>query len=410
MVPSRPPKTPKILILPVMGTLHVDMVGGAAGDMLLAALLDAGAPPDQVREALAKLALPGLELLFSKEIRKFLHVQRVEVRAPAEQPHRHLSDVLRIIEGAELGPRVTTGARKAFEALARAEAAVHGTTPEEVHFHEVGAVDAIADVVGVLAALEALEIERVVVAPFPVQGGTVQADHGTLPLPAPAVLALLAEAGAPVSGRDGRGELVTPTAAALLTTLATSYGPCPSLTLRAVGYGAGRRHAPEGAPPNVVRVLVGEEPGGATPGEVVVLEAGLDDQTPEAIGYLARSLRDAGALDVFLTPVQMKKGRPGVLVTCLAAPHTAGLLEDRLLVEGSTLGVRRRREDRTVLPREVVTVDTPHGAVRVKVARRPDGRATGAPEYEDCARIARAAGAAFAEVYAAAVAAFEARA
>ncbi|MDC3378934.1 LarC family nickel insertion protein [Planctomycetota bacterium] len=223
-------------------------------------------------------------------------------------------------------------------------------------------------------------------------------------MPAPAVLELAAAAGAPVVGRPAGGELVTPTGAALLTALCADFGAFPSMRVERVGYGAGTRQNPPGQLPNVVRLVVGEKVGAddTTPGDVVVLEANLDDETPERLAYVTEALLAAGALDAFLTPITMKKGRPGVRVTALADAPRAGALEDVLLRESSTLGVRRRREARTVLPREVVTVGTPFGDVRVKRATRPGGRVTCAPEYEDCAAQARAASVPLSEVYLAA--------
>lgn len=389
-----------------MRIAYFDLVGGAAGDMLLAALIDAGADAPSLIAQLEGLGL-GAKVHYSKEIRQFIHAGRIAVEAPHEHVHRHLPDVLNIIDGSSLPQAVKESAGQVFRALAKAEGAVHGIPPEQVHFHEVGAVDSIVDTVGVLLALHLLQVERVVSAPLPLARGTTQAAHGALPLPGPALLRLAADAQAPVEGRPGEGELVTPTAAALLTTQATAWGAYPSMTVERVGYGAGTRTNPEGTVPNVVRVVLGRAPADETPRGVVVLEANLDDQSPELTGYLSETLLAAGALDVFLTPAQMKKNRPGVLLTVLAEPTRAGPLEDLLLRESSTLGVRRHHVERSVLPREVVEVSTPHGAVRVKVATRPDGRKSAAPEYEDCARLAREQGVPLTEVYQAAVRASE---
>ncbi|MBL4845475.1 MAG: LarC family nickel insertion protein [Planctomycetes bacterium] len=220
-------------------------------------------------------------------------------------------------------------------------------------------------------------------------GGTIRAAHGTLPLPAPAVLAIAALANLPLVGRPGSGEFVTPTAAALLGTIVVAWGPLPGMVIEGVGYGAGTRTAPEGSPPNLTRVVIGQSCPAGTPGQVVVIEANLDDQTPERTAYLCEELRAAGALEVFTTSAQFKKGRAGWVLTVLADPARAGLIEERILVEASTLGVRSRVETRRVLPRTQREVETPYGLVRVKEAKRPDGRLSLAPEYEDCARLAR---------------------
>ncbi len=381
---------------------YIDPVGGAAGDMLLAALIHAGAPLEAIQNALAKLAL-GVRIEVRSVERQALGARRVEVIVPSDpQPERHLSEVLALIEGAQLSPRVTEQASAAFRLLAEAEAAVHETTVEQIHFHEVGALDSIADTLGVLLALEALGVERVESAPLPMAGGTIQAAHGTLPLPAPAVLGIAQRAQIPLIGREGRGELVTPTAAALLGALVDRWGPLPGMVVRAVGYGAGTRVSPEGSPPNLTRVVLGETCPKGTPGEVVVLEANLDDQTPERTAYLCEALRQAGALEVYTTAASFKKSRAGWVLTAITEPALAGVIEERILNESSTLGVRSRHETRRVLPRELRQVETPYGSVRVKEARRPDGRLSRAPEYEDCARLAREQGVPLWEVFRAA--------
>lgn len=381
---------------------YIDPIGGAAGDMLLAALIHAGAPLDSIQASLAELAL-GVRLEVTSVERQALGARQVQVVVPNDpQPERHLSEVLALIEGAKLSPRVTEQACAAFRLLAEAEAAVHETTVERIHFHEVGALDSIADTLGVLLALEALGVERVESAPLPMAGGTIQAAHGTLPLPAPAVLGIAQRAQIPLVGREGRGELVTPTAAALLGALVERWGPLPGLVVTGTGYGAGTRVSPEGSPPNLTRVVLGETCPKGTPGEVVVIEANLDDQTPERTAYLCEALREAGALEVFTTAASFKKGRAGWVLTAIAEPVWAGAIEERILAESSSLGVRTRHETRRVLPRELRLVETKFGPVRVKEARRPDGRISRAPEYEDCARLAREQGVPLWEVFRAA--------
>jgi pyridinium-3,5-bisthiocarboxylic acid mononucleotide nickel chelatase len=381
---------------------YIDPIGGAAGDMLLAALIHSGAPLESIQAGLAKLAL-GVHIEVSPVERQALGARQVQVVVPEDpQPERHLSEVLSLIEGARLSPRVTEQASRAFRLLAEAEAAVHETSVDRIHFHEVGALDSIADTLGVLLALEALGIERVEAAPLPMAGGTIQAAHGTLPLPAPAVLGIAQRAKIPLQGREGRGELVTPTAAALLGVVVERWGPLPGMVVSAVGYGAGTRVSPEGSPPNLTRVVLGDTCPEGTPGEVVVIEANLDDQTPERTAYLCEALREAGALEVYTTAACFKKGRAGWVLTVITDPVRAGLIEERVLSESSTLGVRTRHETRRVLPRELREVETPFGTVRVKQARRPDGRLSRAPEYEDCARLAREQGVPLWEVFKAA--------
>ena len=379
--------------------VYVDPIGGAAGDMLLAALIHAGAPLAALNAAIVGLGL-GASLEVETCARQSIGARRVRVVAPSDpQPERHLSEVLEIIARSGLSARVQAQGEAAFRLLAEAEAAVHETTPEQVHFHEVGAVDSLVDTLGVLVALESLGVERVESAPLPVASGTVRAAHGTIPLPSPALLTIAQRAQIPLLGRPGAGELVTPTAAALLGSLVTRWGPYPALSIAAVGYGAGTRVAPEGSPPNLTRVVLGEPPCAPTLGEVVVLEANLDDQTPERTAWLCEELRTAGALEVYTSQVTGKKGRAGWVLSVLADPVLAGLLEELILRESSSLGVRSRRETRRVLPRHIESVETPYGAVRVKVARRPDGRSSRAPEYEDCARLARAQGVPLWEVF-----------
>jgi pyridinium-3,5-bisthiocarboxylic acid mononucleotide nickel chelatase len=393
-----------------MTIAYFDLIGGAAGDMLLGALIDAGAPLAPLHDLMRSLSIESLKLNVHNEIRQYLNVTRVSFEAPTEQPHRHLKDVIELIEASSLAPGLVEQACRVFATLADAEAQVHGMSPEEVHFHEVGAVDSIADVVGVVAALDSLGVTSLEASPLPVCRGVIRGAHGKIPLPAPAVLRI-AEAGrAPLEGRDGESELVTPTAAALLVTLGSGFGGYPAMIVESVGYGAGSRKAPASAPPNVTRVVLGTAVASAqsTPGsEVCVIEANLDDQTAEQGGYVAETLFGAGALDVFWTPAFMKKGRPGVVLSVLCDPASAGALEDLILRETTTLGIRRRLEQRVTLPREIVPVSTEHGEVRVKVATRPGGVRSGAPEYEDCAALARVARVPFQQVYRAAQAAWE---
>ncbi len=362
--------------------------------MIVAALLDAGADAERLRRDLAALPLEGYALDISKIKKQGFAATRFVVRLEARaQPHRHLKDVLHILEHAKLSESIKERASRVFMRLAVAEAAVHGTTTDKVHFHEVGAVDAIIDVVAALLALEQLAIETVICSPVPVGSGTVRCEHGVMPVPAPAVAELLK--GVPLAATDETGELTTPTGAALLTSLARSYGPCPEMTPRAVGYGAGTRDGQRR--PNFLRVLVGEATTDGATDEVVVLEANLDDTTPEVIGYCLERLLAEGALDAYAVPIQMKKSRAAVLLTALCPADRAEQMEHLMLMETTTFGVRRHIARRSKLARRHESVSTPFGPVRMKVGTGR-GVLTAAPEFEDCRALAAAHGVALREV------------
>lgn len=369
--------------------IYLDLLGGAAGDMLLGALTAAGAPLEALQAGVADLGL-GASLDVQPTQRRGLAALRVQVRGPESPPHRSWSDVRALLEGLPVAERVRARALAAFTALAEAEAKVHGQPVEQVHFHEVGAVDAIVDVVGVCLALELLGVETVTASPLPLGRGSTRAAHGLLPVPVPAVLELLARRGAPSVPGGAARELVTPTGAALVTTLAASFGPQPAGTVRAVGYGAGTREAAPDEPVNLTRAVLLEPSAAAS--DVLVLEANLDDQQPEQVAHAAEALLAAGALDVTLTPILMKKGRPGTLLSVLCQPADSERLAELTLSETTTLGVRWRRESRRVLPRWVRAVATPFGEVAVKFAQRPGGELSPAPEFESCKQVAEAAG------------------
>jgi len=383
-----------------MAIIYVDAYVGVSGDMLLGALLDAGLPQETLREVLGRLPVGGYELRVGREARKGLMGTRAEVRLSeaAHHHHRHLSDIEAIIDAGALPGRAAEWARAVFRRLAEAEAKVHGTTPDHVHFHEVGAVDSIVDIVGVCAGLALLGVDRVLSSPLPMGSGYVETEHGRLPVPAPAVVELTK--GVPTREYDEPGELTTPTGAAILVTLAERFGPMPAMVTQAVGYGAGARQGVRTA--NMVRVFLGRPVEEGQEGEADsawLLEANLDDATGEALGAATRGLFEAGALDVWLTPVTMKKGRPGVILACLADDGHRAAVEETIFRETTTFGVRRMRVDRTKLQREHVEVATPFGAVRVKVGRRGGKIVTALPEYEDCLRLAGERGVAFREVY-----------
>ena len=382
--------------------VYVDAVGGVAGDMLLAALLDAGADEATVREALAELGLPGLDLEVGIERRHGIAARRVNVVAAQEPVDRTWSDVRTIVEAAPLPDRARDRALAVFSALARAEAHVHRMPVEEVHFHEVGAADAIADICGIAVALETLDIEEVVCSPLPVARGFVDAAHGRLPLPAPATLELLR--GAPLKGVDLDVELVTPTGAAVVAALAPAFGPVPPMRLSSVGYGAGARDLP--SIPNFVRVLVGvraERYGRAH--DVSLIETNLDDLSPEFVPDVAQACFAAGALDVWVTPVQMKKARPGIVLSALATQEKEPDVAEAILRESGTLGVRVTTVRRWELDRGWRTVRVAGEQVRVKVGTLNGSTLSVAPEHDDCAAVAAATGRSVASVWSAALSA-----
>jgi len=389
----------------VSRVVYFDCASGASGDMLLGAVVDLGLPVEELRAELARLPLSGYTLETSRVSRSGLAATKLDVVTGApETKHRHLRHIVEILDGSTLAADVKQKATSLFQRLAEAESAVHGTSPEKVHFHEVGAVDSIVDIVGGVIALRWLGASRFVSSPLNVGTGTVTMSHGTFPVPPPATAKLVA--GVPVYGA-GEGELLTPTGALLVTSHATAYGALPPLSIESVGHGAGARDTPDR--PNVLRLIVGEEGASAASERVLVLEAEIDDMLPQLYGPLLARLFDAGALDAYLTPVQMKKNRPGTLVTAIAPPGRRAAVEQVFFAETTTLGVRSQEWDRTTLEREVIAVETAYGTVGVKVGRR-GGQVTNAqPEFEDCQRVASAAGVPVKEVWAAAIAAWRER-
>ncbi len=365
--------------------------------MLLGALIDLGLPLEVLQAELQKLDLSGYELEARREVRRGITGTRLVVRDTAQAyPARHLHDIRHLLGESRLSATVRVCSLAVLERLARAEARVHGIPVEQVHFHEIGAVDTLVDVVGFVAGLEHLGVERVYASPVPLGSGFIQTEHGLLPVPAPATAALLAEVGAPVRPHPAQTEILTPTAAALLAELATF--DLPPMRVRAVGYGFGEKEFPW---PNAVRAWLGEMEETAARETVYLLECNLDDATGEVLGYAMERLFAAGALDVWFTPVQMKKNRPGVVLSALARSEQADALAAVILRETPTLGVRVRPVARAVADRREREVETPWGRVRVK-EKWLDGRKVAAsPEYEDCARIARERGIPLQDVYAA---------
>jgi uncharacterized protein (TIGR00299 family) protein len=411
-------------------TLYFDCASGAAGDMILGALIDAGVSLESVRTALGSLAITPDAVWTQRVTRAGISATKFCVRGedPPHQhepvhaaPHAHahdhanggthahphgvataavqaghapgagmsdghrsLAEINRLIDGSALSADGRARAKHLFHRLGTAEAAVHGIPLDRVHLHEVGALDSIIDVVGTVFALETLGVSRIVASPLNVGGGTVRSAHGLYPVPAPATLRLLE--GAPVYSGPQQTELVTPTGALLITDYAAEFGGMPAMRPRRIGYGAGTRDFAD--VPNVVRVVLGETEHGAQTHGVVVIEADIDDMNPQLFGMLMDRLLAAGALDVFYTAIQMKKNRPGTLLTIVAPPPLRAKLTSIVFSESTTIGVRFREMQRECLERETLVVDTPLGAVRFKVARRDGVIMNAAPEFDDCVRLA----------------------
>ena len=373
-----------------MKVAYFDCSSGASGDMILGALIDAGVSLDSLRAELAKLPLGGYRLT-GREVKKGAFRATkvdVEVDVQAHRRHRNLPEILGLLERSGLPARVKADATRIFTRLAEAEARVHGTTVEEVHFHDVGAVDAIVDVTGAVAGLHLLGIEAVHVSALPLGGGMVDGPHGKIPVPGPGTAELLK--GFPVYDNGVKAELVTPTGAAILTTLAASAGSIPPMTVERVGYGAGSM---ELTIPNLLRCFVGtaatEAPGRET---VVQLETTIDDMSPQLYEPLIERLLEAGALDVFLTPVIMKRSRPGIVLTALAEPSRVGELSTILFEESTTIGVRWAEYQRSRLERELVSLPTAYGPVQFKLSRLGGKLVTVTPEFSEVTRIAREKG------------------
>jgi hypothetical protein len=374
-----------------MRQAYLDGSSGISGDMFLGALLDAGFDAHRLLEELKKLSLGFFKLKRTRALRGGIVGTRFEVVTSGDQPHRKLADIEAMITPASLSDGVKDKSLRIFRRLAEAEGKLHGKPAGEVHFHEVGAVDAVIDIVGACVGLEALEISELFSSPLNVGGGRVEAAHGSLPVPAPATAELLL--GIPIYSSGVEEELVTPTGAAIVSTLAASFGPFPSFKIERIGYGAGAKDFHHH--PNVARFFIGEKleavkAEAGPPGEELVslVEANVDDMSPQLFGYFADQALAAGALDVTCGAVQMKKNRPGLQITVLAAPEKADALAQLLFEQTTTIGVRIYDARRKVLEREHVEVDTPYGKVRMKVAKREGKVLNAAPEYEDCQKLA----------------------
>jgi uncharacterized protein (TIGR00299 family) protein len=388
---------------------YFDCFSGVSGDMTLAALVGAGWPAAELQALPGRLGLEGVTIEVSDVRRGPFAAKHVNVVYPPQKAHRHLHHIAAILEKADLPAHVRDRALAVFTKLAEAEAEVHGSTVQKVHFHEVGAVDAIIDIAGAITGLDALGVTSVHASTLPLGGGTVMSEHGIIPVPAPATAFLLR--GIPVRPGPIDAELVTPTGAALLATLVEDWGPPPPYTLRSIGTGAGTKDFKEH--PNVLRLVVGDKLAApaltlAGAGEVAVLETAIDDDNPQFVAALCARLIAAGALDAMLAPVTMKKGRAGLWLVVVAMPADAQRLSSLILAETTTLGVRVRIEQRIELPREFVDVSTAWGTVTVKVATLPDGTRRGQPEFESVRSVADGAGRPLREVAEAALVAWRA--
>ncbi len=371
-----------------MKLCYLDCFSGISGDMLLGALVDAGLSPAALESELRKLNLNDWSLATERVQRGELTATKLDFKISETHHHRTWKKIRELIRASALATPVRQRAELIFDRLAEAEAGVHGVAKDEVHFHEVGAMDSILDIVGASVAMEKLGIEKIVVSPLNLGSGSVKTAHGTLPIPAPATAALLKNA--PVYSTGVAAELVTPTGAAVVAALAAEYGPLPRMSVSAIGYGAGSRDLTEQA--NVLRVFLGEplkESRAADEPTVSIIEANLDDMSPQLGGYFMEQALAAGALDVFYTPVQMKKNRPGVLLTVICPSERVDALSELVFQQTTTIGLRIYEAQRRVLAREFVAVETPHGSVRMKVARLNGRVLNAAPEYDDCQRLAR---------------------
>jgi uncharacterized protein (TIGR00299 family) protein len=377
---------------------YIEPFAGISGDMLLGALLSAGWPLDELNTTVDTLGLDDVRVEAKLVLKHGVAATQVHIVAPAAQPLRHPADLNRIIDAANLPPAVKAQAQAAINRLAQAEAHVHGTIVEEVHFHEIGAVDTLVDVVGAVAGFHALDVDKIVCAPLPWSTGTVQTEHGLLPVPPPAVVALLE--GVPVVGIDVEGETVTPTGATLAVTLASRFDVMPQLTVHTVGQGSGTHEWPDR--PNILRLTIGEpadQADGARREALTLLACNLDDMQPEWYRPVMTRLFEGNALDVWWTPIHMKKERPAMLIEVLCQPQDAAHLRKILFQHTTTLGIRETSITRWALPRRTRTVDTEYGSVRVKEAQIPNGAWRAVPEHDDCEQLATKAGVSVRDVW-----------
>ena len=364
-----------------MRTLYFDCLAGASGDMILGALIAAGVDPDALRAQLSLLSIEGFNIEVEPVDRSGIGATFARVETREEHTHRHLSDILRIIHTSQLSQAVKGRASQIFTRLAEAEAQVHKQPVESIHFHEVGAIDAIVDVVGAAICFELMGIDRFVCSPLHVGSGTVEMEHGRFPVPPPAVVELLKNA--PIYATDIQGELVTPTGAAIISSVCSEFGPLPRMQLERTGYGAGKRQYERF--PNVLRVLIGtEQTRRAAVENLWTLETNIDDMSPQIFSHVMDRAFELGALDCYFSPIHMKKNRPGVLVSILCRAEQREPLRQMLFAETTTLGVRMHEVERFALDRKIVCVQTEYGPIDVKVSRLNGTITNEMPEYEQC--------------------------
>ena len=385
-----------LFIVIVMKTAYLDCFSGISGDMFLGSLLDAGLSFDRLKKRLGSLPLHGYQMEIKREARSEIFGTRFSVVVVDRQhAHRDLKAIRAIINKGDLSETVKEKSVEIFESLAKVEGEIHNRPQEDVHFHEVGAVDSIIDIVGTVYALERLDIGSLYVSSIPLGSGFVKTAHGNIPVPAPATIALLK--GVPVFEAGTRHEMVTPTGAALIRGLAGSFGAMPPMRVDKIGYGVGSRDLPDR--PNLLRILIGRDPSGDSSDTVVILETNVDDCNPEWLGYLMDRLFDAGALDVVFFPVQMKKNRPGVQIQVIGSPDRRDSLMAIMMEESATTGIRFRYSRRRVVPRSFKEVDTPWGRMQVKEVTLREGMIHLVPEYEVCREIALKNNIALRDVY-----------
>ena len=367
-----------------MRLIYFDCYSGASGDKILGSLIDAGLSLDKLKHELDKLNVDGFSLSTQKSVKHGLAGTKLTVHTEEQKTHRHLKDIKNILENSKLDQNIITKSIAVFQRLAEAEAKVHGTTIDRIHFHEVGALDAIVDIVGAVIGLDLLGAELIHCSPFATGTGFVKCAHGTIPVPVPATVELLT--GFPVKPTEIEAELTTPTGAAILTTLADHFGPMPAMTITDTGYGAGTRDLDI---PNHLRVLIGTTEADSIQSVTVdLLETNIDDMNPELFEYVAEKLKEAGAIDIYFTPIHMKKNRPAVMLSVLSPVTATGRVTEVLFRETTSIGLRQSVVNKKFLPREIVTVKTELGEIRIKLCRIGTEIVNLAPEYEDCRKLA----------------------
>ena len=370
---------------------YFDCFSGISGDMTLGALIDLGVPSGWLQDELTRLPLKGFQLAVTSVARSGICANLVSVEAHDSKKSRDFKEIKSLLETCPLSETVKSNSLNIFEILARAEAGIHGCSPEEVHFHELGGIDAIVDIVGTALCLEKLGINKITASKLPLGSGFVDCQHGKLPIPAPATIEILKDV--PVYGTEASNELVTPTGAAIIASLADSFGPLPEMSVNKTGYGAGQRELQDR--PNLLRIITGtavgpeiDSKGSLQADQIIILETCIDDMNPELFGFLMERIFEDGALDVYWIPIHMKKNRPGTMVQVLCKEDRKDNLIRRLLAETTSLGIRYYHAHRQLLARDQLTITTSLGEIRVKRIKDPEGSTRLIPEYEACKKIA----------------------